>query len=188
MTITVRQPSPRQEQSPSYLALQGAVEAVLESCRALMDLELKVEGQPLDPRQAQLAGGSGLDLVGLDLEGQGLQDPVTERATGAWRLAILCNATAGREFTRKIFAMDEDEEPAVEDLTDALGEIVRTASDGLKAACAAAGREVRTGRPAFLDAQGCDGFLHGGIKGLAQTLRGPGDFEAHLVLVRAKDS
>ena len=79
--------------------------------------------------------------------------------------------------------MEEDEGPAAEDLADALGEIVRVAAGGVKADGAAAGGELGFGRPSFLDADGCGEFFTGGVNGLAQTLRGPGNFEAHVVLV-----
>jgi len=168
MTTATPQTASRQELPVSCEALVAAVAAVVATCRVQLELELEIDPAPGDPRRAELLCGSSIAI---------------ESATQGWQLAVMCNRAAGEGLTRSLLAMEEDEGPAAEDLADALGEIVRVAAGGVKADGAAAGGELGFGRPSFLDADGCGEFFTGGVNGLAQTLRGPGNFEAHVVLV-----
>ncbi len=76
--------------------LQEAVKAVVTTCAVQMDLELTVDENPVDPRQAQVEYGSSIALTAEN---------------GGWNLAVMANGPGCRELTRALFAMEPDEEP-----------------------------------------------------------------------------
>ncbi|MFH2051815.1 MAG: chemotaxis protein CheX [bacterium] len=148
--------------------LQEAVNAVVETCRIQMDLELQVDANPSDPRQAEVDYGSSIALTS---------------ETGSWQLAVMCNKLGSKGLTRSLFAMEPDEDPAMEDMADALGEIANVAAGVMKSSRAAAGQKIQLGLPLFMEGRSCIEFFASGIQGMAQTVRGPDDLEAHVILI-----
>lgn len=148
--------------------LQEAVKAVVTTCAIQMDLELTIEENPGDPRQAQVEFGSSIALTAEN---------------GGWNLAVMANGPGCRELTRALFAMEPDEVPDMEDIADAMGEIANVAAGVLKSSRAEAGQAVQLGLPLFLEGRSCFEFFASGIQGMAQTIHGPRELEAHVILI-----
>ncbi len=148
--------------------LQEAVEAVVRTCKVQMELELEVDAQPGDPREAAVEYGSSIALTA---------------DTGSWQLAVMCNHQGAMELTRSLFCMEPDEVPVMDDMADALGEIANVAAGIMKTARTTAGQKIQMGLPLFMQGKSCFEFFAEGVQGMAQTVRGPGDLEAHVVLI-----
>ncbi len=148
--------------------LQEAVQAVVDTCRIQMDLPLEVDPNPSDPRESDVELGSSIALTSDN---------------GGWNLAVMANKPSGESLTRTLFAMEDDETPEMEDMADGLGEIANVAAGVLKASRAAAGQKVQLGLPLFMGGKSCIEFFASGIQGMAQTVRGEGDLEVHVILI-----
>jgi len=140
----------------------------VNTCSVQMDLELEVEDHPVDPRLADVEYGSSIALTAED---------------GGWHLAVMANMAGCQELTRALFAMDNDEQPELEDVADAMGEIGNIAAGVLKAARAEAGQKCQLGLPLFLKGKSCMEFFARGVQGMAQTVHGPGGLEAHVIII-----
>lgn len=148
--------------------LQEAVRAVVETCAIQMSLELEVDPSPSDPRDADVEYGSSIALTS---------------ETGGWQLAVMGSRGSCEALTRNLFAMEADEDPAMADMADALGEIANVAAGVLKASRAAAGQKVQLGLPLFMEGRGCFEFFASGIQGMAQTVRSADGVSAHVILI-----
>jgi CheY-specific phosphatase CheX len=148
--------------------LQEAVKAVVDTCSIQMDLELEIDENPSDPRQADVEYGSSIALTAEN---------------GGWNLAVMANKPGCEELTRALFAMEADEQPEMEDIADAIGEIGNVAAGVLKASRAKAGQACQLGLPLFLEGKSCIEFFASGIQGMAQTVRGPNGLEAHVIII-----
>ncbi len=148
--------------------LQEAVKAVVDTCSIQMGLELAVDPNPSDPREANVEYGTAIALTAVD---------------GGWQLAVMAGKDSCMDLTRAMFAMEPDEEPEMADMADAVGEIANVAAGVLKASRAAAGQAVQLGLPLFMEGGSCIEFFARGIQGMAQTVRGPNDLEAHVVII-----
>ncbi len=148
--------------------LKEAVKSVVDTCSIQMDLELTVDENPLDPRQADVEYGSSIALTAEN---------------GGWNLAVMANKPGCEELTKALFAMEADETPEMEDIADAIGEIANVAAGVLKSARAQAGQTCQLGLPLFLEGKSCIEFFPSGIQGMAQTVRGPNGLEAHVIII-----
>lgn len=148
--------------------LEEAVKAVVDTCSIQMDLQLTVDENPSDPRKAKVEYGSCIALTAEN---------------GGWNLAVMANKPGCEELTRALFAMEPDEQPEMEDMADAIGEIANVAAGVMKSSRARAGQAVQLGLPLFLEGSSCIEFFANGIQGMAQTVRGPNELEAHVILI-----
>jgi len=148
--------------------LKEAVTAVVDTCRIQMDLDLEVDPNPSDPREAQVDYGSGIALTAEN---------------GGWQLAVMGNKEGCSSLTRSLFAMEDDEVPEMEDLADAMGEIANVAAGVLKSSRAKAGQKVQLGLPLFMEGSNCIEFFASGIQGMAQTVNGPNNLQIHVILI-----
>jgi hypothetical protein len=148
--------------------LQEAVQAVVDTCRIQMDLDLEVDPNPSDPRDADVAYGSSIALTS---------------ETGSWQLAVMGNQASCEALTRNLFAMADDETPEREDMADGIGEIANVAAGVMKSSRAAAGQRVQLGLPLFLEGKSCIEFFASGVRGMAQTVRGLDDLEVYVILI-----
>ncbi len=148
--------------------LQEAVQAVVDTCRIQMDLPLEVDPNPSDPRESDVELGSSIALTSEN---------------GGWNLAVMANKPSGESLTRTLFAMEDDETPEMEDMADGLGEIANVAAGVMKASRAAAGQKVQLGLPLFMGGKSCIEFFASGVQGMAQTVRGEGGLEVHVILI-----
>lgn len=148
--------------------LQEAVKAVVDTCSIQMDLELAIDPNPADPREANVEFGSAIALTAEN---------------GGWQLAVMAGKDSCKELTRALFAMEPDEEPEMADMADAIGEIANVAAGVLKSSRAAAGQAVQLGLPLFMEGGSCFEFFASGIQGMAQTVRGDGGLEAHVIII-----
>jgi CheY-specific phosphatase CheX len=148
--------------------LQEAVKAVTDTCSIQMGLELTVDPNPSDPRDANVEYGTAIALTAAD---------------GGWQLAVMASKDSCMELTRAMFAMEPDETPEMVDMADAVGEIANVAAGVLKASRAKAGQAVQLGLPLFMEGGSCIEFFARGIQGMAQTVRGQDGLEAHVVII-----
>jgi CheY-specific phosphatase CheX len=168
MTTNTTETEGAQELSVPAMVLQEAVKAVVDTCSIQMDLELEVDVNPSDPRDAQVDYGSSIALTAEN---------------GGWNLAVMANKVGCQDLTRALFAMDADEDPEMEDIADAIGEIANVAAGVLKSSRAKAGQAVQLGLPLFLEGGSCVEFFASGIQGMAQTVRGANGLEAHVIII-----
>jgi hypothetical protein len=148
--------------------LKEAVRAVVKTCGVQMDLPLEVDPNPSDPRDADVRFGSNIALTAVG---------------GGWQLAVMGNKSSCEALTRNLFAMGDGETPEMDDMADALGEIANVAAGVLKASRQVAGQDVQLGLPLFLTNKSCVEFFADGVEGMAQTLRGAGGLEVHVILI-----
>ena len=148
--------------------LQEAVKAVVDTCSIQMGLELDVDPNPSDPREANVEYGTAIALTAED---------------GGWQLAVMASKDSCMDLTRAMFAMEPDEEPEMADMADAVGEIANVAAGVLKASRAKAGQAVQLGLPLFMEGGSCIEFFAKGLQGMAQTVRGQNDLKAHVVII-----
>jgi len=149
--------------------LQEATQAVVNTCEVQMGLSLEIDANPGDPREAAVQYGSSIAL--------------TTEVGGGWNLAVMGDKESCQKLTRILFAMDADEEPAMEDLADGIGEIANVAAGVFKASRLAAGERVQIGLPLFMEGRGCIDFFASGLQGLSQSLNGPDGIIVHVILI-----
>jgi len=148
--------------------LKEAVKAVVDTCKIQMDLPLEVDPHPSDPRDTSVEYGSSIALTAEN---------------GGWQLAVMGSRVSCETLTRSLFAMEQDENPEMEDMADALSEIANVAAGVMKSSRAEAGQKVQLGLPLFMEGSGCIDFFASGIQGMAQTVRGNEGLEAHVILI-----
>lgn len=149
--------------------LQEATEAVANTCDIQMGLPLEIEANPTDPREATVDFGSSIAL--------------TTAEGGGWNLAVMGCKDSCEKLTRILFAMEDDETPAMEDLADGVSEIANVAAGVFKASRLEAGERVQIGLPLFMEGRGCIDFFGSGLQGLSQSLNGPNGIVVHVVLI-----
>jgi hypothetical protein len=149
--------------------LQEATLAVINTCEVQMGVSLEIEENPGDPREANVQYGSSIAL--------------TAEVGGGWNLAVMGDKDSCFKLTRVLFAMEEDEDPAMEDLADGIGEIANVAAGVFKASRLAAGQRVQLGLPLFIEGRSCIDFFAAGLQGLSQSLNGPDGITVHVILI-----
>ncbi|MFH1844708.1 MAG: chemotaxis protein CheX, partial [bacterium] len=115
--------------------LAEAVHAVLKTCDVQVGLKLDVVDQPIDPREAKLELGSNIAL---------------SSETDRWNLSVMADERSCQVFTRYFFDMGVDDGVAMEDVADAMGEIVNVAAGVFKAKRVEAGENIYIGLPLFM--------------------------------------
>jgi CheY-specific phosphatase CheX len=148
--------------------LQEAVKAVVATCRIQMELELEIESEPSDPREADVEYGSAIALTAEN---------------GGWQLAVMGGKGSCQILTRGMFGMEPEEAPEMEDMADAMGEIANVAAGVLKSSRADAGQKVQLGLPLFMEGRSCLDFFASGLQGMAQTVTGPDGLDFHVILI-----
>lgn len=149
--------------------LQEATQAVVNTCEVQMGLPLEIEANPGDPREASVQYGSSIAL--------------TTEVGGGWNLAVMGDKDSCQKLTRILFAMEDDEEPAMEDLADGIGEIANVAAGVFKASRLEAGQRVQIGLPLFMEGRSCIDFFASGLQGLSQSLNGPDGISVHVIII-----
>jgi len=149
--------------------LQEATQAVVNTCEVQMGLSLEIEENPGDPREANVQYGSSIAL--------------TTEVGGGWNLAVMGDRDSCQKLTRILFAMEADEEPAMEDLADGIGEIANVAAGVFKASRLEAGQRVQIGLPLFMEGRSCIDFFASGLQGLSQSLNGPDGISVHVIII-----
>ena len=171
MTNQVVESTEVDAQSVPIQVLREAVKAVMDTCRIQMDLVLEIDSEPSDPREADVEYGSGIALTAEN---------------GGWQLAVMGSKKSCQVLTRGMFAMEPDEDPEMEDLADAMGEIANVAAGVLKSSRAEAGQKVQLGLPLFMEGRSCLEFFASGLEGMAQTVLGPDGLDFHVILIWQK--
>jgi len=148
--------------------LEEAVHAVIKTCDVQVELKIEVMDQPFDPREAKLELGSNIALTSEH---------------GRWNLSVMADERSCQVFTRYFFAMEEDEGIAMEDVADAMGEIVNVAAGVFKAKRVEAGEDIYLGLPLFMLGNSCVEYLARGVRGISQSVTGPEGLTAHVILM-----
>ncbi|MFO7653359.1 MAG: chemotaxis protein CheX [Candidatus Krumholzibacteriia bacterium] len=148
--------------------LREAVASVVDTCEIQTGLRFEVESGLPDLRETDVAVGSNVALS-------------SER--GAWNLAVMADRPSAAHLARILLAMGDDEEPAVEDLADALGEIASVAGGVMKSRRLQAAGRVQIGLPLFMEGRRCLEFIASGVPGLVRSLAGPGALRVHVILI-----
>ena len=168
MTNQTMDTSQAADKSVPIQVLKEAVQAVVDTCRIQIKLELEVDPTPSDPREANVEYGSGIALTAEN---------------GGWQLAVMGSKKSCQALTRGMFAMEDDEEPEMADLADAMGEIANVAAGVMKSSRAEAGQKVQLGLPLFMEGRSCLEFFASGLQGMAQTVIGPDSLDFHVILI-----
>lgn len=135
-------------------ALLDAVSSVVETCDVQFAQVYEVVDQAPDLDAARC--GSSISLT---------------NDQGGMILAMLCDRATGESLTRLLFEMDEDEEVPVEDLADALNEIVNVAAGVFKSLRSEAGQSLNLGLPLFLEGGNSIKFVRSGTKDQSRLIR-----------------
>lgn len=98
--------------------IEAAADAVRETCEMQLGLTLRV----LPPCDRGATGPEGWCRSGIDLAARG----------GRWRLTLVADTFSVRRLAQRLYALDPDEDPAHEELADALNELVNIAAGVFK--------------------------------------------------------
>ncbi|HPF34287.1 MAG TPA: chemotaxis protein CheX [Candidatus Krumholzibacteria bacterium] len=147
-------------------ALMDAVSSFVETCDVQFEqtYELTEEMPDLDAARC----GSSISLT---------------NDQGGMILAILCDQETGESLTRLLFALEEDEDVPLEDMADALNEIVNVAAGVFKALRAEAGQPLNLGLPLYLEGGNSIKFIRSGTKDQSRLIRHPDgtSIQVHLI-------
>jgi len=117
-------------------ALDHAVGAVIETCDVQIGWKLAPVDGAASGDAASSYRGSAISLTSED---------------GTWLLVALCDPRSSRRLTRALFAMDEDDDVMIEDLADALNEVMNVAAGVFKSRRDERGERLSIGLPTYLD-------------------------------------
>jgi len=147
-------------------ALMDAVSSIVETCEVQLEhtFELVEERPDLDAA----ACGSSISLTGDQ---------------GGVILALLCDRASGMTLTRLLFALDEDEAVPMEDVADAMNEIVNVAAGFFKTLRAEAGQNLNLGLPLYLEGGNSIKFIRSGARDQSRLIRHPdgSSIQVHLI-------
>jgi len=167
---TEQQPSSLDLQDPTLPldVLQEAVSTVVDTFSIQLGLEVEPDGAPTTDCTASVAYSSDITLTGN---------------IRSWVLTLICDDHAGKLFTRTFFEIPADEDPTMEDISDALAEIPNVAGGMFKAIRAEAGEKLRLGLPIFSKGSGSARLFPRGVKWIAQNIRGPEELTFQIGLI-----
>jgi len=148
------------------IALMDAVSSIVETC----DVQFE---QTYDLVE---------DLPDLDSARCGSSISLTNDQ-GGMILAMLCDRKTGESLTRLLFAMEDDEDVPLEDIADALNEIVNVAAGVFKTLRADAGQPLNLGLPLYLEGGNSIKFIRSGTKDQSRLIRNPDgtSIQVHLI-------
>lgn len=107
-----------------------------------------------------------------DLQGVVCGSSITLNSpSGSVILAILCDLPSGESLARLLFAMDGDEDVPLEDLNDALGELINVAGGVFKGFRSKLGQTYSMGLPIPLGIHSRTDFTLSDTMGLTQLLK-----------------
>jgi hypothetical protein len=131
-----------------------AVRSIIETCNIQFEQEFAIVDEAPDLDQA--ACGSSITLTAEN---------------GGMILAILCDKPTGESLTRLLFAMEDDEEVPLEDMADALNEVINVAAGVFKGFRSEAGQALTLGLPLYLEGGNSIKFVRSGTKDQAKLLK-----------------
>ena len=123
--------------------LSDAVRAFVETCEVQLDWSFRETTDCTHEPAPTACRGSTLALTS---------------ETGTWVLIALCDEVSSQKLTRLLFAMDEDEDVTLEDMADAMNEILNVAAGVFKTRRTPKGEQLTIGLPTFLD--GDEAIMH----------------------------
>lgn len=148
--------------------LDKGVESVIETAEMQLMLTLEASGETGDPDREYSDCGSGIALT----------DP-----TGGYNLMLMGNRPSIETLTRKLFFLEDDEEVSMEDIADAIGELVNVAAGTVKSKRDDDKPDLQLGLPLFLTGSGCIDFLSNGVFAAAQKITGPEDIQFQMIII-----
>lgn len=146
--------------------MDDAVSAFIETC----DVQLGWTFREMDNRHVDhspdTCRGSTLALSG---------------SHGTWILIVLCDDLSSQRLTRLLFAMDDDEEVALEDTADALNEIINVAAGVFKKSRDGIGERLGIGLPTYLDGDEAACFLGDGVRDMSRMISTQDDVRMKII-------
>lgn len=150
-------------------SLQEAVAAFRQTFQVQFRMELEPVGMPGAPDPDLIAFGSTLAVA---------NDQVN------YQFACGFPEKTAARLTRILFAMDDDEEPCLEDIGDGLREIPNVAAGVWKAMRErTAGEKYQLGLPIFMKGNSWVRYFPRNVNAIGQTLRGPDGTVMQMVLI-----
>jgi len=116
--------------------LNDTIQAFIEICAIQLDWDFKDNTARFHQQPLETSRGSTLALT---------------CENGTWILIALCDVDSSLQLTRMLFAMDEKGEVKLEDVADALNELLNVASGVFKSKREAFGERLTIGLPVYLN-------------------------------------
>ena len=150
---------------PPQSIFHDAVLSVRETC----DIQLGVQfdessGEPREP--AAVWYGSAIRLSAVE---------------GAWMYGVVCDRHSCEELTRLLFAMAEEDDVSLEEMADALNEVVNVAAGVFKTKRAVLDESLQIGLPTFMERVPGFGDRRNGLRAASCRLDG-GSLDLHVVV------
>jgi hypothetical protein len=136
--------------------LSDTIQAFVETCAIQLDWSFEETTDQSRQRPLETCRGSALALTG---------------ESGTWVLVSLCDIDSSLQLTNMLFAMDEEEDVVLEDVADALNEIMNVAAGTFKSKREAAGERLSIGLPIYLDGDEAVTCLDGKLENMTGTIR-----------------
>ncbi len=148
--------------------LDQAVDSVIEMGEMQLMLTLEKEGEKGEPDREYSDCGSGIALT----------DP-----TGGYNLMLMSDEDSIEKLTRKLFFLEEGDDVEMEDISDAIGELVNVAAGAVKSKRDEDKPDLQLGLPLFLTGSGCIDFLSNGVYAAAQKVTGPEEIKFQMIII-----
>jgi CheY-specific phosphatase CheX len=150
-------------------ALKQAVDACKHTFKIQFEVELATVGMPSAPDPDDILYGSSLALTNEAI---------------SYQYATVFDDKTAHLLTRTLFAMEDDEEITMEDMSDALNEIPNVGAGVWKAQREkTAGEWYQLGLPTFLKGNSWIKYFPRGINAISQKLSGPGGINLQVILI-----
>ena len=156
----MKNPQPAADCDEDFIlsAMDDAVSAMCETFTRQFGVDLTPAGEVGLPQPDGVEYGSTIALVSADEKIQ---------------FGCVFPAATAQDLTRILFCLEDDEEPTLEDLGDAMREIPNVAAGLWKAKREAHAENYQLGLPLFIRGASWIRFFPRGVRTLAQTLTGP---------------
>jgi len=149
-------------------ALSDAVSAAQQTFALQLGEEFVADGSPGSPGCEDVSFGATIALTGELVN---------------FTYAVVCDERSATWLTRRFFALEQDDEPALSDVVDALNEIPNVAAGRWKALRREHDEQYQLGLPLFMRGSSWLRFFSKGVNAIAQRLVGPDDVSLQVVLI-----
>lgn len=149
-------------------ALRDAVESAQKTLSVQFGWEFTLAGMPAQPDPSQCDYGSTIALTGDGTR---------------YTYAVVCNRSSASAFARAFFDLDQDEDPDLADLADAINELPNVAAGVWKARREKHGESYQLGLPIFMRGNSWLQYFSKGVNAIAQTLQDPEGHSLQVVLI-----
>ncbi len=150
-------------------ALKQAVDAAIQTFDVQFGMEMVPQGMPGTPDPTDVLYGSTIALTNTQIN---------------YQFACVFPEQTAKGLTRVLFGMEEDEDPPMEDMSDALNELPNVAAGVWKAMREkSAGEQYQLGLPIFLRGNSWITYFPRRVNAVAQKLKGPDGLVLQVILM-----